>query len=444
MSHAPNPRFIALKMLLSVVEDGRSLSQVLATGLSQFDARRDRAFCQNLVMGTLRWHNQLAAIRDRLLKKPLKAKDENINQLILLGLFELRHADTPAHAAVSETVALVKKLKKPWARGLINALLRSYQRERDALNEWIESEPALSHAHPDWLVARLTQAYPEHWESVLAANNRPAPQTLRINRLATTVSAYLTDLAETGVEAHRHPHAPEALVLTGNHHIPSLPGYEAGHFSVQDASAQLAAPLLDPQPDETILDACAAPGGKTTHLQEWADNRLKCLALEKAPERLERLSENLHRLQLDAQIENGDAGCPQDWWDGQLFDRILLDAPCSGTGIIRRQPDIKWHRTADDITQLTATQGRLLDALWPLLKPGGTLLYATCSVLPEENGEQIQAFLQRTPDAQPTLPDVDWGLPGALPGRQILPGQSKDPDMDGFYYARLRKSISVD
>ena len=189
-----------------------------------------------------------------------------------------------------------------------------------------------------------------------------------------------------------------------------------------------------------MLDACAAPGGKTTHLQEWADNQLTCVALEKAPERMERLSENLHRLQLDAEVVHGDAGCPQAWWEGHLFDRILLDAPCSGTGIIRRQPDIKWHRTPDDIVQLTATQQTLLQALWPLLKPGGTLLYATCSVLPEENGEQIQAFLARTPDAALSPLNVDWGTPQSLPGRQLLPGLPNAPDMDGFYYALIQKT----
>ncbi|WP_019894905.1 16S rRNA (cytosine(967)-C(5))-methyltransferase RsmB [Hydrogenovibrio halophilus] len=442
MSQSPNPRFAALKMLLAVIDEGRSLSRVLPPGLAQFEQKRDRAFCQNLVMGTLRWHNQLAAIRDRLLKKPLKPKDEDVNQLILLGLFELRHADTPSHAAVSETVALVKKLKKPWARGLVNAVLRRDQREAATLDSWIAEQPALKHAHPEWLVARLQSAYPDHWESVLSANNLPAPQTLRINRLAVRREDYARTLADQGIVAHPHPHAPDALVLESNQVIPRLPGFEEGHFSVQDASAQLAAPLLGPLPGERVLDACAAPGGKTTHLQEWADNQLHCLALEKAPERMERLSENLHRLQLDAQLENGDAGCPDDWWDGQPFDRILLDAPCSGTGIIRRQPDIKWHRTTEDIAQLVQTQQRLLQALWPLLKPGGTLVYATCSVLPEENGEQIQAFVEQTPNAHLLPLEVEWGLTQPLPGRQILPGQPQAPDMDGFYYARLKKSAA--
>lgn len=434
---AVNSRYIALKICLTVIEHGRSLNQSLAEGLAQFSDRRERAFTQNLVLGTLRWQDRLEAIRSHLLKKPLKPKDEDVNQLILLGLYQILYMDTPEHAAVSETVNLTKSLKKPWARGLINGVLRNFLRDKDSICEAVDKKPAYRYSHPQWLTKTIRTAYPEHWEQILSANNEPAPLTLRVNPLHQTRETFLALLSEQGVEADIHPKAPQGIVLKSSLDITQLPTYEEGGFSVQDAAAQQAALLLTPHPNEIILDACAAPGGKTTHLLELSDNQASVFALEKEPERIERLSENLHRLGLAAEIEVGDASQPDSWWPDVQFDKILLDAPCSATGIIRRHPDIKWHRTPDDIAALAELQAAILQAIWPRLKPGGQLLYATCSVLPAENRNQMTHFLEQTPDAKEKPIKADWGiLIDEEPGRQILPGQE---GMDGFYYCLIEK-----
>ncbi|MDG4813236.1 16S rRNA (cytosine(967)-C(5))-methyltransferase RsmB [Hydrogenovibrio sp. 3SP14C1] len=434
---AVNSRYIALKICLTVIEHGRSLNQSLAEGLAQFSDRRERAFTQNLVLGTLRWQDRLEAIRSHLLKKPLKAKDEDVNQLILLGLYQILYMDTPEHAAVSETVSLTKSLKKPWARGLINGVLRTFLRDKDSICEEVDKKPAYRYSHPQWLTKAMRSAYPDHWEQVLSANNEPAPLTLRVNPLHQTREAFLALLAEQSVEAESHPKAPQGIVLKSSLDITQLPTYDDGGFSVQDAAAQQAACLLAPLPNEVILDACAAPGGKTTHLLELSDNQAKVFALEKEPERIERLSENLYRLGLTAEIEVGDASQPDNWWPDVQFDKILLDAPCSATGIIRRHPDIKWHRTPEDITALTELQAAILHAIWPRLKPGGQLLYATCSVLPQENRDQMTQFLEQTADAKEIPIETDCGvLIKDAPGRQILPGQD---GMDGFYYCLIEK-----
>lgn len=432
-----NSRHIALKICLNVIKNGRSLSQALPEGLAQLVQASDRGFTQNLVLGTLRWQIRLAAIRALLLKKPLKEKDEDINQVILLGLYQIMYMDVPAHAAVSETVALTQKLKKPWAKALVNGLLRTFLREQDALCAAVDVKPAHQFAHPQWLTKALRQAYPKHWQAILTANNQPAGMTLRTNPLVQTRDTLLALLHEQGVGATAHPHSAQGIQLTQSLDVSQLPTFEAGGFSVQDGAAQQAGYLLAPKPGENLLDACAAPGGKTCHLLELSQNKAQVFALEKQADRMDRLQQNLARLNLQAQCQVGDAAQPNDWWNGQHFDKILLDAPCSATGIIRRHPDIKHHRTQADIDALTQLQADILNALWPLLKPGGQLLYATCSILPAENGQQIQRFLTATPDAQLCPLDVAWGIPNSeLPGRQILPGMD---DMDGFYYCLISK-----
>ena len=428
-------RFIALKICLTVIEQGRSLSQTLSEGLAQFSDRRERNFTQNMVLGTLRWQVRLEAIRAQLLKKRLKAKDEDINQLILLGLYQILYMETPEHAAVSETVAVLSKLKKPWAKGLVNGVLRNFLRDREAICTEVDLKPAYRYAHPQWMVRVLRKAYPHLWESVLAANNKVAPVTLRVNPFVQTRDALLALLEQAEVKASVHPVAPQGVVLQQSVDISSLPTYEEGGFSVQDPAAQQAAYLLKPQAGERILDACAAPGGKTTHLLELSENKARVFALEKEPERLERLSENLYRLELDAEYQAGDASQPDSWWDGEPFDKILLDAPCSATGIIRRHPDIKWHRTEEDIERLVCIQLAILKALWPLLKPGGRLLYATCSVLPQENTVQMQNFVASELTAKEVKMHVAWGRDECA-GRQIFPGTD---DMDGFFYCLLEK-----
>lgn len=433
-----NTRLVALKICLTVIEDGRSLSQTLPEGLAQFSDRRERSFTQNLVLGTLRWQERLAAIRAHLLNKPMKAKDEDINQLILLGLYQILYMDTPEHAAVSETVSVTKSLKKPWAKGLINGLLRRFLREKETICQEVDLKPAYRTSHPQWMVRVLRKAYPEQWENILDANNQQAPLTLRVNTHYQSRQTLLEALQAQQIEAEIHPQAPQGIVLLKSADISQLPSYDQGGFSVQDPAAQQAANLLNPQPGERILDACAAPGGKTTHLLELSANQAQVFALEKEPERLERLAENLHRLNLQADYEAGDASEPESWWNGQSFDKILLDAPCSATGIIRRHPDIKWHRTEDDIEQLVATQKSILKALWPLLKPGGKMLYATCSVLPQENTLQIQHFLKNEPSAREIPIESEWGMRfESSPGTQILPGEH---GMDGFFYCLLQKT----
>ncbi|MDG6778942.1 16S rRNA (cytosine(967)-C(5))-methyltransferase RsmB [Thiomicrorhabdus sp. zzn3] len=431
-------RLIALRVCLAVMEEGRSLSHALPPALAQLEDRRERSFAQNLIMGTLRWQARLAAIRDQLLNKPLKAKDEDINQLILLGLYQLLYMETAEHAAVSETVSLTQSLKKPWAKGLVNGVLRRFIREQQAICDAVDVKPAHRTSHPQWLVRTLRKAYPQQWEAILEANNQPAPLTLRINPLQTSLKTLQQAFAEQEIESTPHPHASQALVLEKSGDVTQFPGYDEGAFSVQDPAAQQAAYLLQPKANEHILDACAAPGGKTTHLLELSNNQARVFALEKEVERIERLAENLHRLELQADYQVGDASQPDDWWNGELFDKILLDAPCSATGIIRRHPDIKWHRTEEDIEQLVMTQAAILKALWPLLKPGGQLLYATCSVLPQENTLQMQQFLQQEKSARVIPIDATWGLTfDTSPGRQILPGEN---GMDGFFYCLLGKT----
>lgn len=433
---ALNSRFIALKICLTVTEDGRSLSQTLPEGLAQFSDRRERSFTQNLVLGTIRWQARLAAIRDQLLKKKLKPKDADINQLILLGLYQVIYMETPEHAAVSETVAVVQKLKKPWAKALVNAVLRNFIREQESVCAEVDLKPAQKYAHPQWLFKALRKAYPDNWSEIMQANNQIAPLTLRVNPLYQSREELLKKLENEGIEAEAHPHAAQGITLKQSADITQFPSYDEGGFSVQDAAAQQAAHILNPKPEERILDACAAPGGKTTHLQELAQNRAQLLALEVAPERIERLAENLHRLDLNADYQVGDASQPEEWWDGEAFDKILLDAPCSATGIIRRQPDIKQHRTEEDIQALVSLQEQILQALWKTLKPGGQLLYATCSVLPQENKLQMQSFVTHQKDAEVIELELQGSITFEEPGNQFLPGSY---GMDGFYYCLLQK-----
>lgn len=429
-----------------MVEHGRSLSQALGEGLAQFSNQRDRAFTQNLVIGTLRWQVRLEAILEHLLNKKLKEKDQDIKQLILLGLYQIIYLDTPEHAAVSETVTVSQSLKKPWAKALLNGVLRNFLRQQETICTEVDKKPAYQYSHPQWFTKKIRLAYPENWQNILTANNQPAPLTIRVNlrqQSLETLKKKLLDFSETeewDFELTQHSHAPQALVFSQGVDITQLPEYDEGGFSVQDPAAQQAAYILNPQAGEYVLDACAAPGGKTTHILELSDNQAKVFALEKDPERVERLSENLYRLNLSAEIEIGDASQPQEWWSEQKFDKILLDAPCSATGIIRRHPDIKWHRTPEDISELVAIQANILQALWPLLKPNGQLLYATCSILPEENNLQMANFLAHEPTAQEVKLNVNWGETSnqEQAGKQILPGES---GMDGFYYCLIKKHL---
>ncbi len=428
-------RLAAVKALSLLIRERRSLTDALAVSLAPVTEPRERALAQALAYGVVRDWYRLQALAETLLDKPLRAKEADVRAALLTGLHQILAMRVPDHAAVDETVRLAGRLGKPWARGLLNALLRRFLRERTALLARVEKDPNVVSGHPAWLRERLCSAWSEDCGEVMAANLRQAPMTLRVDGSRLTREEYREQLAAAGLAARPAPHAAHGLILAEPVEVTALPGFDRGLVSVQDAAAQLAAPLLDPQPGERVLDACAAPGGKTLHLLEHQPQVRELVALDADPERLARVRENLARAGRQATCLAGDAAEPSRWWDGRPFDRILLDAPCSASGVIRRHPDIRLLRRDTDIPALAVTQARLLDALWPLLRPGGILLYATCSVLPDENDRQLAGFLERTPGAREAPIHADWGRPRPA-GRQILPG---DDDMDGFYYACLRK-----
>jgi len=420
-----------------VVHARHSLSAVLAE--VEPVAAADRALVRELCYGVLRWHPRLEALLQGLLQHPLKARDADVHALLLLGLYQLAYMRVPPHAAVGETVSAVAALGKEWARGLVNGVLRRFQRERERLEDALAADLTATLAHPAWLLEALQDAWPEDWRRVAEAGNQRPPMVLRVNTRRLGRGAYLQQLAGAGMTARSLPGAPQALLLDKPVDVAALPGFARGEVSVQDAGAQLAALLLDLHPGQRVLDACAAPGGKTGHLLELEPGLAEVLAMDRDAERMRRVSATLTRLGLAAQALVADAADPAAWWDGRLFDRILLDAPCSATGVIRRHPDIKVLRRMGDIAAVQSEQARLLEALWPLLGKGGMLLYVTCSVLPQENQHQVVRFLGAHPEAEELPIHASWGRPCAA-GRQILSGEA---GMDGFYYARLHKKSNT-
>ncbi|NMZ65825.1 16S rRNA (cytosine(967)-C(5))-methyltransferase RsmB [Pseudomonas oryzihabitans] len=429
-----NPRVAATRALAAVLAGRASLGSSLPEQLAKVDPR-DRALAQDLAFGTARWQPRLSLLAEKLMDKPFKAGDRDLEALLLIGLYQLFHTRIPAHAAIGETVGCVDKLKKSSAKGLLNAVLRRAQREYDSLLPVLEHDPAARLAHPRWLQKALKARWPEHWEAIATANNLHPPLILRVNRRQGSRDAYLAELAAAGIEAVPCAFSADGIRLLQPQDVTALPGFAAGRLSVQDEAAQLAAELLELAPGQRVLDACAAPGGKTCHLLEREPGLAEVVALDADAGRLQRVEQNLARLGLTARTLAADGRAVADWWDGTPFQRILLDAPCSATGVIRRHPDIKLTRQASDIAPLVQLQGELLDALWPTLEVGGILVYATCSVLPEENSSNLAAFLARTPGARELDIPATWGL--AQPhGRQLLP----QPDgHDGFYYCKLIK-----
>lgn len=428
-------RQAAVRALLAVVTDGQSLAAALPALLQRVADARERPLAQELAYGTLRWYPRLSALVGQLLQRPLKDRDRDIHALLLVGVYQLAYLAVPAHAAVHETVETARALGKPWAAKLVNGVLRNFQRRQPQLTAALEQDPVTRLAHPRWLLERFRHDWPADWEALAAANNARPPLCLRVNARRLDRQAYLAALAEAGIEAVPAPHGSAGVELVEPMAVERLPGYAEGWFSVQDGAAQQAAPLLDLQPGMRVLDACAAPGGKTAHILECEPNLAGLTAIDMDPARLQRVAENLQRLGLEAQLVAGDASVPPGWWDGDPYQRILLDAPCSATGVIRRHPDIKVLRRSDDIPRLVDQQRRLLEALWSLLAPGGMLLYATCSVVADENADQVERFLATHPDAREWPIDAPWGR-ACQCGRQVLPGQD---GMDGFYYARLVK-----
>ncbi|QCI09997.1 16S rRNA (cytosine(967)-C(5))-methyltransferase RsmB [Pseudomonas putida] len=429
-----NPRLAAARALAAVLSGKASLNSSLPAQLDKVD-ERDRGLTQDLAFGTARWQPRLDLLAAQLLQKPFKAADADVQALLLVGLYQLFYTRIPAHAAIGETVGCADKLKKPWAKGLLNAVLRRAQREGEALLADMERDPVVRTAHPRWLQKALKAFWPEQWEAICAANNAHPPMILRVNRRHHSRDAYLALLAEAGIDASACQYGSDAIVLAQACDVRGLPGFAEGWVSVQDEAAQLAADLLELAPGQRVLDACCAPGGKTCHLLEAEAGLAHVVAIDLEAKRLARVRENLDRLQLDAELIACDARDTASWWDGKPFQRILLDAPCSATGVIRRHPDIKLTRQADDIPALAALQGELLDALWPTLEVGGMLLYATCSSLPTENTEVIDAFLARTPGARELDLATDAGLRQPH-GRQLL---AQEGGHDGFYYAKLIK-----
>ena len=439
ISTAAAVRASAARIVSETVDQGRSLDELLAHDPEEGSAR---GLKRSLCYGTLRWHLRLLAILKVLAERPPERLQPPLRALLEVGLYQLVSGEVAEHAAVSETVSAARALGLPKAAGLVNALLRRFQRERETILRAVDRDLALRTAHPRWFVALLKEQRPEDVEAVLEANNRHPPMWLRVNRLRATPEPVIAALEAAGLTVTRHPYAADALRIDPPVDVRVLPGFAEGLLSVQDAAAQLAVELLAPQAGERILDACAAPGGKTCHVLERTGGRVELTALDRSEVRLRRVRDNLDRLGLEARLLVGDAAEPGGWWDGRPFDRILLDVPCSATGVIRRHPDIKVLRRAADLPALSQRQRGLLDGTWGLLRPGGLLLYTSCSVLEQENQRVVQGFADRHPEALDCTAQLAAGWPprpaGTGPGYPILPGEA---DMDGFYFACLRKRL---
>jgi len=425
----------AARVLVQVISDGRSLSDVLPAAAQQLADPRQRALLQELCYGTLRWYYRLDALLQRLLKKPLKQRDADVRCVLLVGLYQLDQLAMPQRVAVNETVQATHALNKQWASGLVNGVLRNYQRQAAELEAGVAAEFVSGYAHPAWLIEQLQFDWPNDWEQILTANNARPPFSLRVNRQRITRTEYLETLAGQSLDANLLEYTSSGVQLDKPVPVDVLPGFSAGYVSVQDGAAQLAAGLLDLHPGQRVLDACAAPGGKTAHILESQPDLAMVTAVDIEPHRLARIEENLSRLSLHACQIAGDVAAPSAWWDGKRYDRILLDVPCSASGVIRRHPDIKLLRKPGDITKLVSAQARLLQAMWPLLSSGGMLLYCTCSVLAVENSQQIAAFLETQEDAAEVKIEAVWGRE-CRHGRQIFPGEN---EMDGFYFACLTR-----
>ncbi|MFP2240841.1 16S rRNA (cytosine(967)-C(5))-methyltransferase RsmB [Pseudescherichia vulneris] len=428
MKKNTNLRSLAALAIEQVLEQGQSLSNVLPV-MQQKVADKDRALLQELSFGVLRTLSQLDWLINKLMARPMTGKQRSVHYLIMVGLYQLLHTRIPPHAALAETVEGAVAIKRPQLKGLINGVLRQFQRNQESLlEEFAATENRF--LHPAWLVKRIKKAYPKQWQSVLDANNQRPPMWLRVNRNHHTRDEWLTLLEQAGMKGFAHKAYSDAVRLETPAPVFALPGFDEGWVTVQDASAQGCMNYLTPKNGEVILDLCAAPGGKTTHILEVAPEA-NVLAVDVDEQRLSRVYENLKRLGMKAEVKQGDGRYPSQWCGEKQFDRILLDAPCSATGVIRRHPDIKWLRRDRDIAELAQLQAEILDATWAHIKPGGTLVYATCSILPEENCEQISAFLKRTPDA--ALHETGNA---EHPGVQNLPAAEEG---DGFFYAKLIK-----
>ncbi len=429
-------RYISAKVVQEVINNHRHLDQVLAIQLEQVKDPREKGLARELSYGIMRWYPRLTFIANLILKKPLKAKDTDVLALICSGLYQLGYLRIPDHAAISATVETARKFGKPWACELINAILRRYQREKLSIEKKIsESEPALF-SHPEWMIALFRTEWPSHWQEILNSNNEHPPLQLRVNLQRQSRTEYLQRLEQIGMGASPASIVSSGIALNQAVNVEEIPGFLTGDVTVQDYGAQLAVTLLNATTGHRVLDACAAPGGKTGHILENTPDLETLVAVESDPERIELLRNTVRRLKLNVNLVHADVNDVDDWWDGKPFDRILLDAPCSATGVIRRHPDIKLLRTPEHMQLFTGTQTKLLDSVWPLLKPGGRLVYSTCSILKAEADDQIATFSNKYDDTEIIPIESNWGISSAF-GRYILPGHEQT---DGFYYALMTKT----
>ncbi len=430
---------VAAEIVDTVLTKHRSLSDCAPPLLDRLDDPRDRGLAQELSYGVLRWYYQLDALISPLLRRPLKSRDSILKALLLTGAYQICHLRTPEHAAVSSTVECARQSGRPWATSFLNGILRNLIRQREHLLSLANKSDQSKYSHPDWLIGKIKKNWPDDWQSILTNNNQQAGMSLRVNRLKGTRDDYLSSLKNMGIETSTHQVDQQGIQLQQSTNPTLLPGFMQGKVSVQDFAAQKAATLIDLKPGLKVLDACAAPGGKTAHILETEPNLNRLVAVDITEKRVALLKDTLNRLELltdKVDIIDHDVSETDQWWDGQFFDRILLDAPCSATGVIRRHPDIKVHRQPEDIEKLVKTQRNIMTALWPLLASGGRLVYVTCSVLKQENQDQIAWFLSQQKDVSESKITTPWGRSMTF-GKQILPG---DEGMDGFYYACLVKA----
>ncbi len=427
-------RAAAARSLKQVLDHGQSLDRALEYELHAVALGPDRALARRLAYSVLRDWPAIQGLSAQLIQRPPARRDRLVLFVIAVALAELREAREPEHAIVHSAVELTRGLGLARLSGLVNAVLRRYLRERGELTAALGESEVIRTGHPAWLIQAISQDWPEQKDAILANNNQPPPLWLRVNRRYWSRDEAFEAMRAAGYDPQlpRLP-LPDAIVLPQRARVSDLPGFSDGGLSIQDGAAQLTAEYLALEDGQRILDACSAPGGKAAHVLERVDAQL--VAVDVEAERLAKVGETLQRLKLSADLIEGDATTPDDWWDGVAFDRILIDAPCSASGVIRRHPDIRWLRKASDIPSLVDTQQRLLHALWPLLAPGGILVYSTCSILAAENLRQAQTFIESRHHCEPIDHAELPGRPQAL-GRQILPG---DDDLDGFYHFAVRR-----
>lgn len=446
-------RLQAVWWLSAVIKDGRSLNEILSLSFNnKFNSLEENssgvAFAKHILFGSLRYYHQIKAILDQLLEKPLKQKDADVYCILISGVYQLMYLSVPDHAAISESVDLTKKIKKKWAAGLVNAVLRGFQRKKNEIEDKLNKADTYIYSHPNWIINQLKIDWPGNYKEILIANNERAPMTIRINSILLNKQAYNKLLKEQSITTKEHLLAKDALILDKPCDVFSLPGFNEGKVTLQDAAAQLVVEQLDLSSNLRVLDGCSAPGGKTTHILQ-REPSTDLTSIEKSGPRLEKIEKVLSRFNMDdnsfkVSLLNVDFLDFKQWWDEELYDRILIDVPCSASGVIRRNPDIKIHRKKTDLKALTEIQMKILQSAWEMLKPGGILVYATCSVFKVENEDQITDFLKIYKAKLLELPyDLNQTIKEKLNhaadlGYQFFPGQMQ---MDGFYFCGLEKPL---